>query len=320
MEIKQLKCAIAIAKHLSFSEAGIETSFSTSAVSKQLSGLEEELGLTLFTRKGKSQVQLTSDGRLLLPHFQKIIREYEEMIREAGSLSSSYNSTLSVASPLVFPPNIEAELFEEFMRDNPGVSLNMAHYSLTSMIDLLYSGKIDLCMETILGKLSDNSEINRLAEDENLASITLMVRDDFFIIHPQNPLSQSHSVRLEDLAVYPDLFYLFVSPYPDSLNVRKTIFLRECKKLGFTPKTVDLYYDHGVAALMARYIGMNPNAAALLPDLEYNFKNVVRVRLESDAFTPTTIVLYLKTNRSKALKSFTATARRVAGRHLFNDL
>jgi DNA-binding transcriptional LysR family regulator len=316
MEIKQIKSALAVAKHLSFSEAGLETAFSTSAVSKHIAALEQELGVYLFLRKGKAQIQLTQEGEVLLPYFQRMADEYDAITRQARALSMSVNAQLAVASPQIFPPNIETELLGEFIRDNPDIDLNVTHYFLGQMIDMLYGGRIDLGMESILGKLEDNPILYRLAGDDDFTTIPVMVRDDYVLLHPDNPLSLRPSLGIADLIEYPGLNFLFVNSYPEKPSIRKSIFLRECNKYNYLPAIIDFNYDHGASALMAKYIGLNPNSAAIMPDLETDYPSTVRVKLRSDAFLPTTIIFYLKSNPSKALKAFIATAKKVGEKYL----
>lgn len=316
MDVKQLKAVLAVAKHLSFVEAGLDTCFSTSAVSKQVSSLEQELGVCLFFRKGKSKVSITPEGSSLLPFFQKMSDEYNAMAMHLKTFEKSNNEKLVIASPQIFPPNIETGLLGEFIKDHPDISLSVTHCYIGQMIDMLYGGKVDLCIESILGRLEDNPALFRLAEDPNLVSLPFTVSEDFIMMHPQNPLASRKSVSIADLSRYHGNSFLFISCYPENPSIRKSIFLRECSKYSFTPKIIDFNYDHGVSAIMAKYISLNPKALAIMPDLDTDFSGTVRVKLDCDAFYPTTMVFYLKSNRSKALKAFVETTKRVAFKYL----
>ena len=56
----------AAARHLSLTQAANELSLTQSAVSRQVQGLEEELGVSLFVRKAR-EIALTPAGREFLP-------------------------------------------------------------------------------------------------------------------------------------------------------------------------------------------------------------------------------------------------------------
>lgn len=66
MELRQLRYFVAVADTLNFSRAAESLYVSQSALSKQISELEQELGVALFDRDRRS-VALTSAGQLLLP-------------------------------------------------------------------------------------------------------------------------------------------------------------------------------------------------------------------------------------------------------------
>lgn len=64
-----LKAFEAVARHLSFTHAAVEMNVTTGALSHQIRGLEEFLGVRLFERNTRS-IALTSHGRLLYPGLQ----------------------------------------------------------------------------------------------------------------------------------------------------------------------------------------------------------------------------------------------------------
>lgn len=81
----QQKCFMAVAEHLSFSKAAELLYVSQPAISKNISALEAEVGMPLFSRQGKT-VALTKAGEI----FRDFIIEYDH----------SYRSTLERMSDL----------------------------------------------------------------------------------------------------------------------------------------------------------------------------------------------------------------------------
>ena len=65
LSLGSLRAFEAVARRLSFSDAADELHLTQSAVSRQIKGLEDELGASLFTR-GTRHVELTSSGSALL--------------------------------------------------------------------------------------------------------------------------------------------------------------------------------------------------------------------------------------------------------------
>jgi LysR family transcriptional regulator, glycine cleavage system transcriptional activator len=64
--LNALRAFEAIARHLSFSKAAGELHVTPAALSHQIKGLEEQLGIALFHRRARS-IELTDAGRLLYP-------------------------------------------------------------------------------------------------------------------------------------------------------------------------------------------------------------------------------------------------------------
>lgn len=82
MNSRQIECFFKVAKYLNFTEAGEKLFTSQSNVSKIISQLEEELGMTLFIR-GNNFVRLTPSGAVMLSAFDQVKDFIEEQKRFA---------------------------------------------------------------------------------------------------------------------------------------------------------------------------------------------------------------------------------------------
>lgn len=86
MKLQQLKYFLAIVDNgLNITAAADRLYTSQPGVSKQLKLLEEELGLQLFVRKGKSLDGLTSAGHQLIERARLIMQEVDNIRRLAAS-------------------------------------------------------------------------------------------------------------------------------------------------------------------------------------------------------------------------------------------
>ena len=72
MNIAQLECFLAVARHLSFARAAEELSISQPAASHQIRSLEDELGGQLFRRSTRA-VELTEAGKAFLTDASRIV-------------------------------------------------------------------------------------------------------------------------------------------------------------------------------------------------------------------------------------------------------
>lgn len=96
MNTDQLHQFDAVVRNTTISAAATELGMSQSALSRSIARLEDELGVSLFKRKGK-RLSLSSDGALLMNHVSAILAEERLLFLEAAELSSK-TRTLTVCS------------------------------------------------------------------------------------------------------------------------------------------------------------------------------------------------------------------------------
>ena len=78
MEPEQLRIFLAVAEHGSFTAAAKALFVSHSTTSRAVAALEQELGLPLFLRQGRS-VALTQAGETLRPEAERLLGLMEEI-------------------------------------------------------------------------------------------------------------------------------------------------------------------------------------------------------------------------------------------------
>ena len=87
MKLQQLKYLLAVAENgMNMTAAAERLHTSQPGVSKQLRQLEQELGLSLFVRKGRSLEGLTAEGEEVLARAARIMREVEVIRGISGEL------------------------------------------------------------------------------------------------------------------------------------------------------------------------------------------------------------------------------------------
>lgn len=132
-----------VAEHLSIREASRRLNVASSAVSRQISHLEDALGLPLFEREGR-RLRLAPSGEILYRHTRRLSGPLETAVQELEMLRGLKTGTVRVATVesigLSFLPGIIAE----FGRRYPRLSLDVAVCSSADVIERLLAERCDL--------------------------------------------------------------------------------------------------------------------------------------------------------------------------------
>jgi DNA-binding transcriptional LysR family regulator len=84
IELRHLRCLVAITDTGSFTDAAIDLGISQAAVSRALAALESALGVRLLRRTTR-EVTLTAAGSRVLPHARRALAEAADVVREAAA-------------------------------------------------------------------------------------------------------------------------------------------------------------------------------------------------------------------------------------------
>lgn len=141
MELRPLRSFIAAAEDGNISRAAARLHLTQPALSRQIKGLEDELGVTLLERGAHSfsltpagQV-LLRDGRLLLERAEALEQRVKAAAK-AQTLRVGYSPSLSAR---ILSPAIEA-----FTQVHPKARVDLFDMTSTEMLDALQKGTLDL--------------------------------------------------------------------------------------------------------------------------------------------------------------------------------
>jgi len=200
MKLQQLKYLLAIVDNgLNITAAAERLYTSQPGVSKQLKLLEEELGLQLFTRKGKSLGGITAAGQQVIDRARIIMQEVENIRSLASDYYHEEEGTLSIATTHTQARYVLPEVIREFRKRYPRVSLNLHQGTSEQIADMVAANEIDFAIAT--------------GSRDLFANLLLVpsYRWDRKILVPNehNLASLNHKPTLHDLAEYPLVTYVF---------------------------------------------------------------------------------------------------------------
>ncbi|AZN41439.1 LysR family transcriptional regulator [Paenibacillus albus] len=144
MELLQLQYFLAVARSEHVTEAARSLHVTQSSLSKTIQRLEEDLGVSLFDRKGR-KLQLNTFGRSFLRRAERALFELEQGKLELhGLLYPDYGIIeLGVTSASVLP-----EILREFRKKRPNIQYHVQMLSTPEMIMLLERGEVDFCLSS----------------------------------------------------------------------------------------------------------------------------------------------------------------------------
>jgi LysR family cys regulon transcriptional activator len=149
MKLQQLKYLLAIVDNgLNITAAAEKLFTSQPGVSKQLKLLEEELGLQLFTRKGKSLGGITAAGQQVIDRARLIMQEVDNIRSLASDYYHEEEGTLSIATTHTQARYVLPDVIREFRDSYPRVSLNLHQGTSEQIADMVKANEIDFAIAT----------------------------------------------------------------------------------------------------------------------------------------------------------------------------
>jgi len=200
MKLQQLKYLLAIVDNgLNITAAADRLYTSQPGVSKQLKLLEEELGLQLFSRKGKSLDRVTRAGERVIVRARTIMDEVEQIRRLAADLYQEEEGTLTIAATNTQARYVLPGIVSELRQQYPKVSLNLHQGTSDQVADMVKRNDIDFAIAT---------GSNDLFGD--LLQIPGYHWDRIVLVPNGHELTKiDRELTLEDLARHPLVSYVF---------------------------------------------------------------------------------------------------------------
>ena len=200
MKLQQLKYLLAIVDNgLNITAAADRLYTSQPGVSKQLKLLEEELGLQLFARKGKSLNRITRAGEQVVRRARAIMEEVDQIRSLAADFYHEEEGTLTIAATNTQARYILPEILRELRQQYPKVRLNLHQGTTEQIADMLHRSDIDFAIAS--GSEDRFGDLLRLPGYQ--WDRVIVTPKDHELARLDRPIS------LKDLARYPLVSYVF---------------------------------------------------------------------------------------------------------------
>jgi LysR family cys regulon transcriptional activator len=229
MNLQQLRYLHEIAKRgLNVTEAANALYTSQPGVSKQVRLLEEELGITIFTRSGKRLIGITEPGQQVLSIVERLLAEAGNLKRVGEDFASEATGTLDVATTHTQARYLLPPVVKQFMERHPGVRLRLHQGNPGQVADWVADGTADIGIAT-----------EALAEQPHLVTLPCYQWSHVAIAPKGHALLTHERIDLTQLATCPLITY-------DPSFTGRTRIDRTFARAGVTPNIVLTAVDSDV--------------------------------------------------------------------------
>jgi DNA-binding transcriptional LysR family regulator len=145
LELRQLRCFIAVAEELHFGKAAEKLGLAAPALSRQIGALESELGARLLARTTR-HVTLTRAGHMLLEDARAVMMRLERTAQSVRQASVDTSRVLRVGAVDAASSSFLPGVIALFRRAQPEVDFRFVEAMTAPLLQMLEAGKLDLAL------------------------------------------------------------------------------------------------------------------------------------------------------------------------------
>lgn len=268
MTLQQLKYLIQIVQCGSITMAAQKLFITQPSLSKSISELESEMGITIFLRSNRGVI-LSEEGTKFLSYARQVV-EQAELLEQTYKYREPVKRVFAVsAQHYAFAVNAFVALVKEYGKDKYEFSLR--ELRTNDIIEDVHTMRSELGI--IFLSHFNREVILRILQNKDLQFVPQFTAEPHVFVSRSNPLANRKTVTRDDLLEYPRL------TYDQGVN-NSFYFSEELHSTDESPKSI-IVSDR--ATLFNLLIGLNGytiSSGILSSDL--NGTDIIAIPLESD--------------------------------------
>ncbi|WP_318510794.1 LysR family transcriptional regulator [Photobacterium leiognathi] len=142
MDSRQLSYFLVLAETKNFTRAAEKLHIAQPALSMTIKKLEQQLGLCLFSRNDR-KVELTDEGKVLLPHAKNIIQQIKDAQTAMSELRGLEKGEVRVGIPSMLGSYFFPEIIMGFKNQYPNLKLSIVEAGTQSIRKMIIDGELD---------------------------------------------------------------------------------------------------------------------------------------------------------------------------------
>ncbi len=207
MNLEQLRGFAEIARTGHFTRAAEHLHLAQPSLSRQIAGLESELGVRLFHRV-RGNVALTVAGERLLPIARRMLADAEAARSEMAELVGLSRGRIRLGATPTLCTSLVAEVLAEFRARYPGIDVEILERGSRSLLEALVEGALDLAL--IVTSVSSGAARAVLEREPILSERRVVVS----AAAEPDPFAPGEAVELAELAAVPQI------AFPENYDLR----------------------------------------------------------------------------------------------------
>jgi DNA-binding transcriptional LysR family regulator len=220
IEARRLHILRAVSDHRTLTAAAAALYLTPSAVSQQLTALEQETGHRLVERSGRG-VRLTPAGDILLRHTNAVLAQLERAEAELVAYSSGAAGTVTVASFATGIGLVVAPALARLSRTAPGIRVRVQDAEGDASLPMVLDRQVDIAVAVEYRGAPG-------PDDGRLTHLPLYAEPFDAVVPVTHRLAGADRVPLAELAKDP-----WIGPYPG--NPCRDVVVLACEAAGFQP-------------------------------------------------------------------------------------
>lgn len=143
MELRHLRCFLAVAEELHFARAAERLHIEQSPLSRAIKELEEDLGVQLFARTTRS-TRLTRAGRMFLEHVPRVFASLQQARDSVKAAANGFHGQLRIALSDGITPTCFSALLALCRQEEPEIEIRLTEVPLSQQIKGLHEDLYDV--------------------------------------------------------------------------------------------------------------------------------------------------------------------------------
>ncbi|MCI3275936.1 LysR family transcriptional regulator [Streptomyces cylindrosporus] len=187
-----------------------------STLSRAMVRLEQDLGVDLFARRGRT-VSLTPVGRTFLTHVERALAEIERAAEEVRADADPTTGKVAFGFLHTLGAETVPALIQAFRADHPRVRFSLVQNYGEAMLEKLRAGELDLCLTSPVPDAPDL--VGRRLDEQKLR----------LVVPADHPLASRRRIRLAEAA---DETFVTLEPGYGMRRITDDL----CQEAGFKPR------------------------------------------------------------------------------------